>query len=345
MSGSDKKRYYWLRLKEDFFASDSISWLEEQDNGVYCSNLYLKLLLMSLRKDGVVVRMVGDKAIPYNAEALARVTNIPIDKVDGALSLLEGVGLVENREDGALFLPYLGDMVGSESTSAARVRKWREKKEEQPEKEAGALHCNNDVTKCNNLVTDLKPRERDRDRVRDRDINNNILPPAGGFAHEIIDYLNKKAGTHYKSTTSKTQKLIQARCKEGFVKDDFFAVIDKKCAEWLSNPDMIKFIRPETLFGSKFEGYLNQREPGTGKEEPSESRKRIYANIEAAQNRPKPWEVQREKNQREQGEDEPSESRKEFYASIERVKNRPKPWEVQDNDTNKQENQQEGQNV
>ncbi|MBE6093062.1 MAG: hypothetical protein E7201_07875 [Selenomonas ruminantium] len=231
-------------------------------------------------------------------------------------------------------------MVGSESTSAARVRKWREKKEEQqPEKEAGALHCNNDVTKCNNLVTDLKPRERDRDRVRDRDINNNILPPAGGFVHEIIDYLNKKAGTHYKSTTSKTQKLIQARSKEGFTKEDFFAVIDKKCAEWLSNPDMVKYIRPETLFGSKFEGYLNQREPGKGEDEPSESRKRIYASIEAAKNRPKPWEKNRPQPQE-------SESTRKLIADLKRYEeNQVYPWEVQDDDTSKQENQQEGQNV
>lgn len=338
MSNSDKKRYYWLRLKEDFFGSDSISWLEEQDNGVYCSNLYLKLLLMSLRKDGVVVRMVGEKAIPYNAEALARVTNIPIDKIDGALSLLEDVGLVENREDGALFLPYLDDMVGSESTSAARVRKWREKKEDKPNEETSALHCNSNVTKCNKRVTNLKPRDRDRERDIDIDIDidNNILPPAGGFAHEIIDYLNKKAGTHYKSTTSKTQKLIQARSKDGFTKEDFFAVIDKKCAEWLYNPDMVKYIRPETLFGSKFEGYLNQRklEKATGEDEPSESLKELYA-----KNRPKPWEKSRPQPKE-------SESTRKLIADLKRYeKNQVYPWEMQKDDTNKQENQQEGQNV
>lgn len=75
---------------------------------------------------------------------------------------------------------------------------------------------------------------------------------------KIISYLNQKANTNYKASTKKTQQLINARLAEGYKTDDFFTVIDKKCAEWL-NTDMEKFLRPETLFGNKFEGYLNQK--------------------------------------------------------------------------------------
>lgn len=73
----------------------------------------------------------------------------------------------------------------------------------------------------------------------------------------IIDFLNQKARTAYRSSTAKTKTLIQARLNEGFSIDDFKIVITKKCDEWL-NTDMEKYIRPETLFGTKFEGYLNQ---------------------------------------------------------------------------------------
>ena len=76
---------------------------------------------------------------------------------------------------------------------------------------------------------------------------------------EIIDYLNERTNQHYKSSTNKTRSLIKARINEGFKLDDFKEVIDKMCNEWL-NTDMQKYLRPETLFGTKFESYLNRKE-------------------------------------------------------------------------------------
>lgn len=76
---------------------------------------------------------------------------------------------------------------------------------------------------------------------------------------EIVEHLNQRAGTHYKATTSNTRKLIKARLKEGFTVDEIKLVIDKKCAEWLNNPAMVGYLRPETLFGNKFESYLNAK--------------------------------------------------------------------------------------
>ena len=91
-------------------------------------------------------------------------------------------------------------------------------------------------------------------------IDNNIYSPAKAEqCKEIIDYLNLKANTNYKYTTSKTQTLIKARYNEGFIIDDFKRVIDNKTSEW-KNTEMEKYLRPETLFGTKFESYLNQKE-------------------------------------------------------------------------------------
>lgn len=74
---------------------------------------------------------------------------------------------------------------------------------------------------------------------------------------EIVDYLNEVLGTNYKTSTAKTQSAISARLKEGFTVDDFKRVISSKVAEWRSNERMAKYLRPETLFGTKFESYLN----------------------------------------------------------------------------------------
>ncbi|SDN53343.1 phage conserved hypothetical protein, C-terminal domain-containing protein [Limosilactobacillus mucosae] len=78
----------------------------------------------------------------------------------------------------------------------------------------------------------------------------------------IVDYLNEKTDSHYKATTPKTKQLVQARLKEGFTVDDFKTVIDKKTATWLNDNKMNKYLRPLTLFGTKFEDYLNEKVKG-----------------------------------------------------------------------------------
>ena len=75
---------------------------------------------------------------------------------------------------------------------------------------------------------------------------------------EVVNHLNEKAGTKYKSSSKNTTKHIKARLNDGYTLEDFKTVIDKKCSEWL-NTDMEKYLCPDTLFGSKFEKYLNQK--------------------------------------------------------------------------------------
>jgi uncharacterized phage protein (TIGR02220 family) len=76
---------------------------------------------------------------------------------------------------------------------------------------------------------------------------------------EIINYLNEKTNSCYKPSTHTTQEKIRARYREGFTLEDFKKVIDLKVAEWLNHPQMNKYLRPETLFGNKFESYFNQK--------------------------------------------------------------------------------------
>lgn len=74
----------------------------------------------------------------------------------------------------------------------------------------------------------------------------------------IIDYLNERAGTHYRASTAKTREHIRARWNEGYRLDDFKLVIDVKVADWLGDEKMARYLCPDTLFGTKFEKYLNQ---------------------------------------------------------------------------------------
>lgn len=109
-----------------------------------------------------------------------------------------------------------------------------------------------------------------KDSIGKDSIGNNILSgkqieqladnhPYVSIIQEVVNYLNLKAGTNFKSGTNKTQSCIKARIKEGFSLDDFKLVIDKKCKSW-KGTEWEKYLRPETLFGTKFEGYLNEKD-------------------------------------------------------------------------------------
>lgn len=85
-------------------------------------------------------------------------------------------------------------------------------------------------------------------------VNDNFICDA----KVIIDYLNDATGKHFRHNTDKTKKLIKARIREGFTVDDFKRVIDTKTKQWKKDKKMKIYLRPETLFGSKFEAYLNE---------------------------------------------------------------------------------------
>lgn len=137
----EDKRYYWLKLKEDFFDEDTIEWLEEQENGKEYCLFYLKLCLKSLKNNGVLIRNVGTMLIPYDAKRLAILTKTDYDTVIVAIELFKKIGLIEMRENGEIYLSQVESMVGSERKSAERKRKQR--LEQQKQLKSGEKECDN----------------------------------------------------------------------------------------------------------------------------------------------------------------------------------------------------------
>lgn len=121
----------------------------------------------------------------------------------------------------------------------------------------------NEQTTCSKRADAVAQNEqtntRDYTEITTETTNNNILSSSStAYPYkDVINYLNQQTGKHYKSTTKKNQMVIRARTDEGFTLDDFKQVVNNKVAEW-TGTDMEKYLRPETLFGTKFEGYLNQ---------------------------------------------------------------------------------------
>jgi len=203
------KRYYWLKLPEDFFQSETIRWLEEQPNGIYYSNFYLKLCLMSINDNGMLIRRVGEMYIPYDIKRLSELTNINSDTIMIAINLLKKLGLLEVLDNGAFYLNQVKNMVGSESESAKRVRKHRNKTK--------ALQCNETETQkkqlCNKSVTQNETTDI-RDKIidiRDKRIDIRVIDKENATTtdiqkKEVIDiYMNN---INYSINSIEYERLI-----------------------------------------------------------------------------------------------------------------------------------------
>lgn len=164
-----------------------------------------------------------------------------------ALNSLVGDGLVERLDDGAGGrgnTSWLVAVVPSERVQKLpeRVQKLRGK---------GAKIAPDNIE--DNLVDNKEIKEK-----------AGCPPETGDIPYgEIVTYLNERAGTSYRESSRKTRSLIHARFSEGFTAEDFKTVIDNKCRSWLGDTRMCAYLRPETLFGTKFEGYLNESSVST----------------------------------------------------------------------------------
>lgn len=121
---SDNKKYYYLRLKDNFFDSDELKILESMKDGYLYSNILLKLYLRSLKNDGKLV--VNDR-IPYNAEMLASVTGHQVGTVKQALSIFKDLGLIDVLENGAIYMLDIQNFIGKGSSEADRKREYRQR--------------------------------------------------------------------------------------------------------------------------------------------------------------------------------------------------------------------------
>lgn len=118
---------------------------------------------------------------------------------------------------------------------------------------------NTPLTKVNAPIKEKFKDNNTFNNTNNNTVNKDIVgQPDNDSFKLIIDYLNNKANKQYKTSTKATQRFITARLNEGFSVDDFKTVIDNKVDDWLEDKKMSAFLRPDTLFGTKFEGYLNQ---------------------------------------------------------------------------------------
>lgn len=153
----ENKRYYWLKLKEDFFEDKQIKYLRSLPSGDALVISYLKMQLKSLKTEGFIKY---DSVLPSNIEELALILDEDVNTIKLMIAALQKVNAIEILDDGSFYMLAMQNLIGSEGQSAERVRAFREKNKQK------ALQCNTDVTKCNTEID----KEIDKDIELDIDI-------------------------------------------------------------------------------------------------------------------------------------------------------------------------------
>ena len=162
------KKYYWLKLKRDFFKRHDIRIIEEMPNGKEYILFYLKLLLESIDHEGA---LRFSETVPYNEQMLSVITNTNIDIVRSAMKMFIELKMMDILDDKTIFMAEVEKLIGSEAWSTERSRRCREKKK--------LLQCNTDATSCNEEI-DIEI-EKDKDKEKEnkkKDSPKRFVPPS-----------------------------------------------------------------------------------------------------------------------------------------------------------------------
>lgn len=169
---SVNKKYFFLRLKENYFEQDAIVLLESMPDGILYSNILLKLYLKSLKHDG---KLQLDEGIPLTTPMLAALFRQQVGTIEHALKIFAELGLVERLDNGVLYMTNIELLVGQSSTEGERKRRARKALQGNPQAlpEAGADICPPELEREKELELELEPElEREREKAPE------ALPPA-----------------------------------------------------------------------------------------------------------------------------------------------------------------------
>ena len=174
---SNSKKYYWLKLQDDFFKRHDIRIVENMPNGKDYVIFYLKLLCESTSHDGL---LRFSEEIPYNEEMLATITNTNIDIVRSAIKVFEQLKMIELYDDGTLFMKQVEKMVGSET-------KWADYKRVSRKENKQIGHCPTQIGNCPIEIELDIDKDKELDKEIDIDISNKKSKPS---KHKHGEYQN-----------------------------------------------------------------------------------------------------------------------------------------------------------
>ena len=265
------KVYFWLKVDKKFFDNLFIKRLKNMPGGYTMTVIYIRLMLESLEDDCI---LYYEGYFDSLVQELALKLDVSKDDINMTVAYFTKCGLIQIDDDGHATLSQAKAMVESETNWAKYKREQRKQAQNMVRLES----VQDSGTVSNSCPTEIEKENRVNSKSNNLYLDN-ILSGNPDFTFPTwlqetaikdlektkhkelwipIVYLNQVANKRYKFV-DKTKRLLLARFKEGYTLDDFKQVIDIKTAEWKDSPEFSKYLRLETLFGSKFDGYLNQK--------------------------------------------------------------------------------------
>ena len=201
------KKYYWLKLKDNFFNQKEVKKLRRIAGGDTYTIIYLKMQLLSIKKDGIIEFEGTEKDL---AEQLSYEIDEDLNNIQVTLSFLKVNNLIEEISENNFLLTKVPDCIGKEGASAERVRRHRERKALlEKEKEQKMLQCNGEVTNSNNAVTKSNTEiEKEIEIEKDNNISKDI------FINKVVSEWNSIGVSPIKLIRGTRQKMLNARIKE-----------------------------------------------------------------------------------------------------------------------------------
>lgn len=180
---ADNKKYYYLKLRDNFFDSEAMILLESMDDGYLYSNILLKLYLRSLKGEG---KLMFDNRIPYSSTMLSKITRHPVGVVEKAVKLFDELGLIDILDNGAIYMSDIQNFIGESSTEADRIRAYRKKISD--EKETLTAGCAN-VSEIPYKCTPEREIEREIEKEIEIDIADKSTKPPKSKYGELKNVL------------------------------------------------------------------------------------------------------------------------------------------------------------
>lgn len=239
----------WIKITTDIFDDEKILLIESLPDAYAIITVWFKLLCLAGKQNNNGVFMMG--RIAYTDKMLATIFRMKETTVTLALQTFEQFGMVE-IVDGVITIPNWGKHQTLDAYEKKKARD-RERIARKRAEQRALIPVSPDKSpdSSSDKSPDVAILEEDKEKDKEEDKDKEVYI-------SIVEYLNQRAGTNYRASSKKTKSCIHARLEEGFTVDDFMMVIDKKADEWIGT-EYEQYLRPETLFGTKFESYLNQR--------------------------------------------------------------------------------------
>nr|DAR18562.1 MAG TPA: Replication initiation and membrane attachment [Caudoviricetes sp.] len=280
------KVYFWLKVDKKFFDNLFIKRLKNMPGGYTMTVIYIRLMLESLEDDCI---LYYEGYFDNLVQELALKLDVSEDDINMTVAYFTKCGLIQIDDDGHATLSQAKAMVESETNWAKYKREQRKNSQNLPKLEnvqkletiSNLCPTEKEIDKELELELELKldkeyiveqnsPTEQSSEYIFPEWLDENSIKDLEKTKNKElwipIVYLNQVANKRYKFV-DKTKKFLLARFNEGYTLEDFKQVIDVKTEEWKDNPEFFKYLRPETLFGSKFDSYLNQK-PKISKSKP-----------------------------------------------------------------------------